>query len=54
MSGMEWGKRGSNWLVAVFSGGARGPRSHGGVTVALGPKRARPKTLPTNFRGEAG
>ena len=39
----------------MFSGGARGPRSRGGASVALGPKRARPKTLPpTNFRGEAG
>ena len=48
------GGGGQNWLGAAFSGGARGPRSHGGVAVALGPKRARPKTLPpTNFRGEA-
>ena len=30
------------------------PGPGGLVTVALGPKRARPKTLPpTNFRGEA-
>ena len=39
---------------SVFGRCARA-RSHGGASVALGPKRARPKTLPpTNFRGEAG
>ena len=49
------GGRGGNSLVAVFSGGARGPWSHGGVAGALGPKHARPKAVPpTNFRGEAG
>ena len=32
---------GLNWLVTVFSGGARGAQSMGGASVALGPKRAR-------------
>ena len=56
---LEWsGGRGGGTKIGwwqCFRAVRAGPGPGGLAAVALGPKRARPKTLPpTNFRGEAG